>query len=65
MSAKGVGRMNIMKGIINAQLYFDEILKKKVKQSAIDIFGQDLNGPVDFIFQQDGAPCHTAKVCQA
>ena len=36
-----------------------------MKQSAIDIFGQDLNGPVDFIFQQDGAPCHTAKVCQA
>lgn len=61
MAAKGVGRMQVMKGNVNAKIYIDEILKMKVKQSAVDIFGQN----IDFIFQQDGAPCHTAKVCQA
>jgi hypothetical protein len=61
MASKGVGRMKVMKGIVNAQIYIDEILKMKVKQSAVDIFGQN----IDFIFQQDDAPpCHTAKVCQ-
>src|ERR1051325_10060431 len=28
------------------------------------LFEQQLSTTVDFIFQQDGAPCHTAKVCQ-
>lgn len=61
ISAKGVGRMKVINGIMNARVYVDEILTRKVCQSATDLFGQD----EDFIFQQDGAPCHTAKVCQA
>jgi hypothetical protein len=60
MAATGVGRMKILKGIVNARIYIDEILVGKVKQSAVDIFGEH----PDFVFQQDGAPCHTAKVCQ-
>ena len=50
--------------LVNAQMYIDEVLQTKVRQSAVDNFGQDHNGDTDFIFQQDGAPCHTAKVCQ-
>jgi transposase len=60
MGANGVGRVQVMKGIVNARVYIDEILSRKVRQSAIDVFGQGQ----DFIFQQDGAPCHTAKVCK-
>ena len=65
MASKGVGRIKVIKGIVNARVYIDEILTRKVKQSAVNIFGQDPSGTPDFIFQEDGAPCHTARVCQA
>jgi hypothetical protein len=61
MASKGAGRMKIMKGNVTARVYIDEVLASKVKQSAVDIFGDRS----DFIFQQDGASCHTAKICQA
>lgn len=64
MSAKGVGRMQIMKGNVNARIYIDEVLETKLIQSAEDIFGHVGRAAPDFIFQQDGAPCHTAKVCK-
>ena len=59
MSAKGVGRMQVVNGNINARVYIDEVLSTKVLQSASDLFGAE-----EFIFQQDGAPCHTARVCK-
>ena len=56
MTTKGVGRIYMVSGNINAQKYVNEILKP----SARDLF-QD-NEP--FIFQQDSAPCHIAAVCK-
>ena len=58
--------MKAMKEIVNAGVYIDEILTRKVKQSAIDNLWQNPSGtPAEFIFQQESAPCHTARVCQA
>jgi transposase len=59
MSAVGVGRLAVIQGTVNAKRYIDEVLERKVLQSAKDLFGEG----EDFTFQQDGAPCHTAKVC--
>ena len=44
---------------INASRYIKEVLEPKMLPSARDLFG----ATGDFIFQQDGAPCHTARVC--
>ena len=59
MSASGVGRIQVMKGNINASRYICEILEPKLLHSARDLFGTE-----PFIFQQDGAPCHTAHLCK-
>jgi transposase len=56
----GIGRLQIMEGNVNARQYIDTVLERKLLSSARDIFKQD--NP-DFIYQQDGAPCHTARVC--
>lgn len=56
MSGRGVGKLHFVDGIVNAQKYRD-------------ILGESLLPSVEmcqtaeghFIFQQDGAPCHTAK----
>ena len=48
-----------MEGIVNAKKYIDEVLERKLLQSARDMYGDGQ----PFIFQQDGAPCHTAKIC--
>jgi len=42
-----------------ATRYIKEILEPKMLSSTRDLFGDG----GDFIFQQDGAPCHTARVC--
>ena len=59
MSRSSVGRIQVVNGILNAERYIKEILEPKVLSSAKDMFGLQ-----KFIFQQDGAPCHTAKKCQ-
>lgn len=59
MSRSGVGRIHIVEGTLNAERYIKDILEPKLLTSARDLFGQ--RG--DFVFQQDGAPCHTAKKC--
>jgi len=59
MSREGVGRIKVLGGTVTARRYIDEVLEEKLVRSAADIFGPDVN---DFIFQQDGAPCHTAKI---
>lgn len=59
MSWSHVGRIQVLNGMINADRYINEVLEKKLLQSARDIFGEGR----PFVFQQDGAPCHTAKKC--
>jgi len=60
MAHDSVGRLQIMDGNVNARQYIDTVLERKLLSSARDIFKQD--NP-DFRYQQDGAPCHTARVC--
>lgn len=59
MNRTSVGRLQVLDGNINADRYINQVLIPKMLPSASDIFGQGQ----DFIFQQDGAPCHTAKKC--
>lgn len=61
MSQDSVGRLQILNGSVNADKYIQEGLEPKVLPSAPDIFGDGM----PYIFQQDGAPCHTAKKCIA
>jgi len=59
MSRKGVGRIQVLEGTVNASRYIKEVLEPKMLPSTRDLFG----GCGDYIFQQDAAPCHTARVC--
>lgn len=59
MAKASVGCLQVLEGTINAEKYIKDILNSKLLQSASDIFGEGAS----FIFQQDGAPCHTAKKC--
>ena len=61
MSRNSVGRLQVLNGTVNADKYIEEVLEPKLLPSARDIFGDG----EPFIFQQDGAPCHTAKKCIA
>jgi len=55
MAASGVGRLHIVDGMVNAKKYV-EILNKCMLPSANHLF------PGDYIFQDDNAPCHRAKI---
>lgn len=55
ISVHGVGRLHIVEGIMNQDKYI-EVLKKKVVPDLKRLFPQG-----DGIYQQDGAPCHTAR----
>jgi len=59
MARSGVGMLQVLDGHINADRYIEQVLKPKMVPSASIIFGEGQ----PFIFQQDGAPCHTAKKC--
>jgi len=59
MSRNRVGRLQILEGTVNADKYISAVLEPKLLSSARDIFGQG----EPFTFQQDDAPCHTAKKC--
>jgi len=59
MSCNCVGQLQILEGTVNGDKYINAVLEPKLLSFARDIFGQD----VTFIFQQDGAPCNTAKKC--
>ena len=61
MSSSGIGRVQVLQGNVTAEKYINSVLQPKLFQSAKDIFGQDRVDRRDFIFQQDGAPCHTAR----
>lgn len=58
MTSGGVGRIQVLSGNVNASKYISEVLETKMLQSARDLFGTE-----DYLFQQHGAPCHTARVC--
>ncbi|GFX29536.1 transposable element Tcb1 transposase [Trichonephila clavipes] len=58
MSSHGVGRLHIVSGTVKAMDYI-EILQNILLPTARDLFGNQ-----SWIFQDDNAPCHRAKVVQ-
>ncbi|GFU10867.1 nose resistant to fluoxetine protein 6 [Trichonephila clavipes] len=58
MSSYGVGRLHIVTGAVKAMDYI-EILQNKLLSTARDLFGKQ-----SWIFKDDNAPCHRAKVVQ-
>ncbi|GFY15467.1 transposable element Tcb1 transposase [Trichonephila clavipes] len=58
MSSHGVGKFHIVSGTVKAKDYI-EILQNKLLPTARDILGNR-----SWIFQDDNAPCHRAKVVQ-
>ncbi|GFW89169.1 transposable element Tcb1 transposase [Trichonephila clavipes] len=58
MSSYGVGRLHIVSGTGKAMDYI-EILQNKLLQTSRDLFGNQ-----SWIFKDDNAPCHRAKVDQ-
>ena len=55
MTAHGIGRLEIVSGMMNAMKYID-VLENKMLPSARSLFSDN-----DWIFQDDNAPCHRAK----
>ncbi|GFV73058.1 transposable element Tcb1 transposase [Trichonephila clavipes] len=58
MSSHGVGRLHIVSGTVKAMNYI-EILQNKLLPTARDLFGNQ-----SWVFQDENAPCHRAKVVQ-
>ncbi|GFW24285.1 transposable element Tcb1 transposase [Trichonephila clavipes] len=58
MSSQGVGRLHIVSGTVKSMDYI-EILQNKLLPTVRDLFGNQ-----SWIFQDDNAPCHRAKVVQ-
>ncbi|GFU77698.1 transposable element Tcb1 transposase [Trichonephila clavipes] len=58
MSSHGVGRLRIVSGTVKVMDYI-EILQNKLLPTARDLFRNQ-----SWIFQDDNAPCHRAKVVQ-
>lgn len=56
MSSKGVGKLNFIEGIVNTEKYLDIL-----EESLLPVMEQYLTSGQDFLFQQDGAACHTSK----
>lgn len=56
MSGSGVGKLHFIDGIVNAQRYKTILEESFLPSIEICKAAED-----EFIFQQDGAPCHTAK----
>ncbi|GFX07289.1 transposable element Tcb1 transposase [Trichonephila clavipes] len=61
MSSHGVGRLHIVSGTVKAMDYI-KILQNKLLPTARDLFTSF--GNQSWIFQDDNAPCHRAKVVQ-
>lgn len=55
MCVKGTGRLHVVEGTMNAEKYVD-VLKSRMLPQAREWFGAE-----EWLFMQDGAPCHTAK----
>lgn len=56
MAASGIGRLHICEGMMNATKYKD-VLQTKMLPSARTLFQMD-----DWMFQDDNAPCHRARL---
>ncbi|KAF2899511.1 hypothetical protein ILUMI_06669 [Ignelater luminosus] len=56
MSAKGIGKLHFIKGTVDTNKYL-QILE----ESLVPLMEEYLTSGEDFIFQQDGAACHTSK----
>ena len=56
-SMKGPGRLEVCEGKMTADKYL-KVLEKRMLPSARDLYGVENK---EWIFQQDNAPCHTAK----
>lgn len=55
-SQRGLGKLHFIKGTVNASEYI-KILDNYLLPSITELFAEN----EEFIFQQDNAPCHTAK----
>lgn len=55
MSSYGTGRLHVVEGTMNAVKYI-EVMKNRMIPQAREWFGAD-----EWVYMQDGAPCHTAK----
>lgn len=60
MAANGVGEISVCEGRMNAPKYID-LLSENLEASFTKLC---LSDHPDLIFQQDSAPCHTAKTVQ-
>ncbi|GFU82362.1 transposable element Tcb1 transposase, partial [Trichonephila clavipes] len=58
MSSHGVGRLHVVRGTVKAMDYI-KILQNQLLPTARDLFGIQ-----SWIFLEDNAPCHRAKVVQ-
>lgn len=56
MSSKGVGKLHFIEGTVNTDKYLDIL-----QESLLPVMEEHLTSGQDFIFQQDGAACHTSK----
>lgn len=56
MSAKGVGKLHFIDGIVNTDKYLAIL-----EESLLPIMEECLTSRQEFVFQQDGAACHTSK----
>jgi DDE superfamily endonuclease len=66
MPARGIGRLHVINGMVDADKHITGILKPKLLPSAKDMFGTSARDRSNsFVFQQDSAPCHTAKTVKA
>lgn len=67
MAASGVGRLFVVEKTVNADVYIKNILEGRMLPSARDLFpsqGVHASNSPTFVFQQDNAPCHTARLCK-
>ena len=55
MAANGVGRLEVVSGMMNGTKYID-VLERKMLPSARSLFSDN-----QWIFQDDNAPCHRAR----
>ncbi|CAH2016787.1 unnamed protein product, partial [Acanthoscelides obtectus] len=56
MSSKGVGKLHFIDGNVDANKYLAIL-----EESLLPVMEECLTSGQDFVFQQDGAACHTSK----
>lgn len=56
MSSKGVGKLHFIEGTVDTNKYLDIL-----EESLLPVMEEHVTSRKDFVFQQDGAACHTSK----